>query len=74
MKNTWISLLRESVIISGTLALALVGGVIYLAVTGEPIPEILAALAGAATGYFFGTGKPQTAVAAIKASQNLKAK
>lgn len=35
------------------IALALVGAVIYLSITGQPIPDILVGLAGTATGYYF---------------------
>lgn len=67
MDKFW-ELLRESVIISGVLALALIGGVIYLAVTAQPIPEILAALAGTAVGYFMG-GKAKTAIEIARAKK-----
>lgn len=45
----------KSNIISGVLAVGLTGAVIYLAVTGQPIPEVLAAALTAIIGFFFGT-------------------
>lgn len=39
--------------IRDVLAIALVGAVIYLSITGQPIPDILVGLAGTATGFYF---------------------
>jgi hypothetical protein len=57
MNGKFWQLFEKNVIISGALALALVGVVVYLAATGQPIPEIVAGLAGTVIGYFFGAGK-----------------
>lgn len=40
--------------VPGVLALALIGAVVWLAVTGRPVPAELAGLAMAAAGYYFG--------------------
>lgn len=45
----------KSNIISGMLALGLTGTVIYLAVIGQPIPEILGVALTSIIGFFFGT-------------------
>jgi hypothetical protein len=63
--NMFWALLKESVIISGILALALVGALIYMAIMGMEIPEILAALAGTAVGFFMG-GKAKVAAEVLK--------
>ena len=65
MSKFW-ELYEKNVVISGVLGLALCGAVIYLSVTSQPVPEILAGLAGTAVGYFFGAGKAKDAVAVIK--------
>lgn len=61
MAKFW-EMLKESVIISGLLALIVIGVVAYLAVTGQPIPEIIAAITGTIVGYFFGAGKVRAAI------------
>lgn len=48
------SLLQQSVIISGLLALILVSSVCYLAVTGGPVPDVLHNALGLILGFFFG--------------------
>lgn len=65
MNKFW-DLFEKNVVISGALALGFCGAVIYLGVTGQPIPEILAAMAGTVVGYFFGAGKAKDAVAVIR--------
>lgn len=53
MDKFW-ELMEKNVLVSSLLAAGLVGAVIFLAVTGKPIPEIIAALCGTVVGYFFG--------------------
>lgn len=65
MDKFW-ELMEKNVLVSSLLAAGLVGAVIYLAVTGRPIPEIISALAGTVVGYFFGA-KVQQAASARKA-------
>lgn len=65
MSKFW-DLFEKNVVISGALGLLLAGAVVYLAVTGQPIPEVLAGLAGTVVGYFFGSGKAKDTVAVIK--------
>lgn len=59
--NKFWDLFEKNVVISGLLALGLGGAVVYLAVAGQPIPEVLAGLTGTVVGYFFGAGKAKTA-------------
>lgn len=54
-----IALLKSSVLIQGTMALAGFGAIVYLAIAGRPIPEILAALVGSMIGFYFGTKNKQ---------------
>ena len=45
---------NKSTIVSGILALAVWAAIIYLAVTGVNIPDVLGAGGGLILGYFFG--------------------
>lgn len=54
-------LMEKNVLVSSLLATGLVGAVIYLAVTGQEVPEIIAALCGTVVGYFFGAKVQQAA-------------
>lgn len=65
MSKFW-ELYEKNAIISGVLALILVCAVVYLAITGRPIPEILGVLAGTAAGYFFGAGKAHDVAQVLK--------
>jgi hypothetical protein len=65
MSKFW-DLYEKNVIISGVLGLALAGAVIYLAVSGQEIPEVLAGLAGTAVGYFFGAGKAKATAQVLR--------
>jgi len=47
-------LLRESVLISGIIALMCVGAVVYLAVRGMAVPDVLSNLTYAIVAFFFG--------------------
>lgn len=59
MTTKFIELLKSSVLIQGTMALAGFGAIVYLAIIGRPIPEILAALVGSMIGFYFGTKNKQ---------------
>ena len=59
MNKFW-DLLEESVIVSGIIALSCIGAVIYLSVTGQPVPDILVNICMVVVGFFFG-GKVQQA-------------
>lgn len=65
MNKFW-ELFEKNVVISGALAVVMFGVVGYLAVTGQPIPEVVAGLAGTVAGYFFGSGKASSAVRTLK--------
>jgi len=54
MDRFW-KLLEQSTIISGTLALVIVGAVVYLAVTGQVIPDLLGQALLIVISFFFGT-------------------
>ena len=54
MDNFW-TLLRESVIVQGFMTIMLWGAIVYLAVTQQPIPELLAMGGTAILGFWFGT-------------------
>ena len=65
MNKFW-ELFEKNVVISGALGLLLAGAVVYLAVTSQPIPDVLAGLAGTVVGYFFGAGKIKTATSVFR--------
>lgn len=54
MDKFW-ALLDKSTIISGFIAVAVVGGVVYMAITGQEIPELLGNAALIIVGFFFGS-------------------
>jgi len=60
----FLELLRESVIVSGLIALSCVGAVVYLSVAGQPIPELLVNITMIIIGFFFG-GKVQSSAERI---------
>lgn len=66
MDKFW-ELMEKNVLVSSLLAAGLVGSVIYLAVTGQEIPEVIVGLAGTVVGYFFGA-KVEAAAQARKVS------
>ncbi len=55
MKTNFWDLLRQSVIVSGCIALATVGAIVYLAVSGRSIPEPLNNMALIVISFFFGS-------------------
>ena len=59
MKDKVIDLWRSSAIVQGLMALAGFGSICYLAITQQPIPELLAALVGTMVGFYFGTKTKQ---------------
>lgn len=62
MDKFW-ELMEKNVLVSSLLAAGLVGAVIYLAVSGQPIPEVIVGLAGTVVGYFFGAKTQAVAMA-----------
>lgn len=48
---------RRPTWVQDTLALVVVGAVVWLAVTGRPVPEILSGIAWLIIGFFFGSTK-----------------
>lgn len=59
--NRFFDLLEQSTLISGIIALGLVGTSCYLAITGQPIPDMLAAATMAVVGFFFGAKTEKSA-------------
>jgi hypothetical protein len=59
--NTFVELLKESVIMRGVLAVIVIGVSSYLVIVAFPVPEWYVALAGGIIGYFFGS-RPDAAV------------
>lgn len=53
--DTFWTLLKESVIMQGTITLALLGTCIYMWATGQPVPEELSGMTLLAVGFFFGS-------------------
>lgn len=54
MERFW-KLLEQSTIISGLIALTIVGAVVYLAVSGQPVPDLLGQALLIVISFFFGT-------------------
>lgn len=59
MRTAFTELFMSSTLIQGLMALGCVGAIIYLAVVGQPVPEVLVGLAMAIVGYYFGTKTQQ---------------
>lgn len=55
MRATFTELFLSSAIIQGLMALGAVGAVIYLAVAGQEIPEVLTGIVMAIIGFYFGS-------------------
>jgi len=53
--NRFWDLLEKSTIVSGAIALGVTGSIVYLSVTGQPIPELLGNAALIIIGFFFGS-------------------
>ena len=54
MQTFW-TLLKESIIVQSLVTLTLVCAVVYLAVTGQEVPELLSHLTTTVIGFWFGT-------------------
>ena len=65
MDNFW-SLLRESTILQAMLTIGLWGTIIYMAVCGLEIPEILTAGGYSILGFWFGTKSAEAVMRAAK--------
>lgn len=52
--QTFLELLRESVIIQGVITVIFVATICYLWITGKPIPPDLIQLVGLIIGFYFG--------------------
>lgn len=47
--------INSSTIIQGVIAIGSVGTIVYLAIVGQPVPEVLVSIASAIVGYYFGS-------------------
>jgi hypothetical protein len=65
MTKFW-EMFEKNVVISGFLAVAFGSATVYLAVTGQPIPDYLGAATATILGYFFGAGKAKSAVQVLR--------
>ena len=61
MRDQFVELWESSSIIQGTMALACTGCIIYLAVVGRDVPEVLVGIVMAVVGFYFGTKRSQAA-------------
>lgn len=55
MVNRLLQRWRSSDVIQGLIALVCLGAIVYLAVVGEPIPDVLVGALMAIIGFYFGT-------------------
>ena len=69
--QTFVELLKESVIMRGILAVIVVGVASYLVIVQQAVPEWFVGLAGAIVGYFFGS-RPDAAVQRAQEMAGLK--
>lgn len=60
---------EKSTIVSGVMALALLGAVIYLGVTRQPIPEAISFGFGSVIGFFFGAKGRDDTKRAVEAAR-----
>lgn len=58
MATFW-RLLEESVIIQGTITLVLIAAMVFLAVTGREVPDVLSSSTALALGFYFGSKSEQ---------------
>ena len=61
-KETFWTLLRDSVLIQGIVTLVLVCVICYLTVTGQEIPDLVVNLAGLVIGFWFGSKVEQSVI------------
>lgn len=64
--NKFLDLLESSVIVSGAIAMMLIGTMCYLALTQQAMPEILANATMVVVGFFFGKGSAVTLTKALR--------
>jgi len=55
MRTRFVDLWKSSALIQGIMALGCTGAIIYLAVIGQEIPEVLVGIVMAIVGFYFGT-------------------
>ena len=53
-KPFW-ELFRQSVVVQGLMATVSIGAIVYLAVTAQPIPDVLVGIVMAIVGFYFGS-------------------
>lgn len=72
--DTFWQLLRESVLIQGTVTLGLVFACIYMVIAGQPIPEGLYNMTLLTLGFYFGAKSTISSSAAYRDSINMMSK
>lgn len=55
--TTFWSMFRESVVMQGLLTVMLWAAIIYLVLTGQPVPDLLVGGGGTVLGFWFGSKK-----------------
>ena len=61
MKQTFYELFKTSAVIQGIMALASLGAVIYMEVSGQDVAELLVGVLMVTVGFYFGTKNRQQA-------------
>ena len=72
--NRVLTMIENSTVTSGLIALSLGGAVVYMAVTSQAIPEALSVPFGVVIGYFFASKQNRTKVEALVAQAAKAAK
>lgn len=72
--ETFLELLRESILIQGALTLAVVGVALYLLATGHEVPTDLWTMVTLVIGFYFGSKVENTKARASRAVQNRRLK
>ncbi len=72
--ETLLQLLRESILIQGTLTLTVVGVALYLMATGQEVPTDLWTLVTLVVGFYFGSKVENAKTRIAKTAQNRRLK
>jgi len=65
MNRFW-DLLEKSTLVSGFIAVSFTAAIVYLSITGRPIPDLLGNAALIIVGFFFGAKSNQSAISALQ--------
>ena len=69
--DTIIDLFKSSAIVQGTIALVLIGGIVYQVIAGQQVSETLLIMANVVLGFYFGS-KTQQLVNAAESHKSVK--